>query len=56
MLKIIDAEVMIDGEGFMLRSGKAQMETQSLCQIEMNTMVDCDKFVERNDLRKVVMD
>ena len=31
LLEIIDAEVMIDGEGFAQRSGTAQVETQSLC-------------------------
>lgn len=54
LLKIIDEEVTIDGEGFTGRSGTAQAERQSLYQAEMKTTIDCGKLMERKDLRKVV--
>ena len=44
MLKIFDAEVMINGEGFTQRSGTAKTEKQILYYAEMKIVIDCDKL------------
>ena len=53
MLKIADAEVMITDTGFTQRSGAAQVETQSLYQTIMRSMINQVEFVERTVLKKV---
>ena len=45
MLKIIDAEVMIDGKG--LRIGVERLKWRNKTRIkQMKIMIDCDKFME----------
>ena len=46
VLKIFDAEVMINGEGFTQRSGKAWVETQSLYYAEIKIIIDSDKLMK----------
>ena len=52
LMKIINAEVMIGGGGFMQWNGTAQVETHNLCQAEMEAMIDRDELVEGKVLRK----
>ena len=46
-MKIFNAEVMINGEGFTQWSGTALVETQGLYYAEMKIIVDCDELKKR---------
>ena len=53
MLKIIDVEVMIGGEGFTRRSGAAHVKTRSSYQVVEEFMNYSIEYVERKVLMKV---
>ena len=47
MLKIVEAEVMIGGEGFTQRRGAAQVNTRDLYQVVAGFKISSVEYVER---------